>query len=96
MWHVFSFGRQGKTGVAKRSLHLRTLLIIIIIIIIIIVIIIVIFIFIFNIIVIIVSIFIIIIIIIIISFKQGVEASLSKVASQVQLCTALILNGSMD
>ena len=94
MWHVFSFGREGKTGVAKRSLHLRTLLIIIIIIIIIIVIIIVIFIFIFNIIVIIVSI--IIIIIIIISFKQGVEASLSKVASQVQLCTALILNGSMD
>ena len=74
MWHVFSFGRQGKTGVA-----------------IIIVIIIVIFIFIFNIIVIIVS-----IIIIIISFKQRVEASLSKVASQVQLCTALILNGSMD
>ena len=32
MWHVFSFGREGKTGVAKRSLHLRTLLIIIIII----------------------------------------------------------------
>ena len=31
MWHVFSFGREGKTGVAKRSLHLRTLLIIIII-----------------------------------------------------------------
>ena len=83
MWHVFSFGRQGKTGVAKRSLHLRTLLTFIIIIIIII--------FIFNIIVIIVS-----IIIIIISFKQRVEASLSKVAGQVQLCTALILNGSMD
>ena len=32
MWHVFSFGREGNTGVAKRSLHLRTLLIIIIII----------------------------------------------------------------
>ena len=88
MWHVFSFGREGKTGVAKRSLHLRTLLTFIIIIIIIIIIVI----FIFNIIVIIVS----IIIIIIISFKQRVEASLSKVASQVQLCTALILNGSMD
>ena len=89
MWHVFSFGRQRKTGVAKRSrLHLRTLLTFIINIIIIIIII-----FIFNIIVIIVSI---IIIIIIISFKQRVEASLSKVASQVQLCTALILNGSMD
>ena len=65
---------KGKLGVAKRSLHLRTLLIIIIII--------------FNVIV--------IITIIIISFKQRVGASLSKVASEVQLCTALILNGSMD
>ena len=55
MWHVFSFGREGKTGVAKRSLHLRTLLIIIIINIIIIIII-------FNVIVIIIIIIIIIII----------------------------------
>ena len=54
MWHVFSFGREGKTGVAKRSLHLRTLLIIIIINIIIIII--------FNVIVILIIIIIIIII----------------------------------
>jgi len=33
---------------------------------------------------------------IIIFLKQRVGASLSKVASEVQLCTALILNGSMD